>query len=122
LNLLPFKTPQRMTYPVRQVSFAWCFSEPGLDSCELVFEPAYRLLQIVASNDCRLGIAVETKSFAPALSPGDRLIFSLRANATIARPRGDKRAGRRDDVVMAVLNAIPKDERIIVDQFPPTTD
>jgi CRISPR system Cascade subunit CasE len=54
---------------------------------------------------------VETKAFEPALSPGDRLIFSLRANATIGRPRGDKRAGKRDDVVMAVLNAIPKHER-----------
>jgi len=54
---------------------------------------------------------VETKAFEPALSPGDRLFFSLRANATIGRPRGDKRAGKRDDVVMAALNAIPKHER-----------
>jgi len=54
---------------------------------------------------------VETKAFEPALSPGDRLIFSLRANATIGRPRGDKRAGKRDDVVMAALKAIPKHER-----------
>jgi CRISPR system Cascade subunit CasE len=54
---------------------------------------------------------VETKAFEPALSPGDRLVFSLRANATVGRPRGDKRAGKRDDVVMAVLNAIPKQER-----------
>jgi CRISPR system Cascade subunit CasE len=54
---------------------------------------------------------VETKAFDPALSPGDRLIFSLRANATIGRPRGDKRAGKRDDVVMAVLHAIPSHER-----------
>jgi CRISPR system Cascade subunit CasE len=55
---------------------------------------------------------VETKAFKPALSPGDRLVFSLRANATIGRPRGDtKRAGKRDDVVMTVLNAIPKHER-----------
>jgi CRISPR system Cascade subunit CasE len=55
---------------------------------------------------------VETKAFKPALSSGDRLVFSLRANATIGRPRGDsKRAGKRDDVVMAILNAIPKHER-----------
>ena len=54
---------------------------------------------------------VETKAFDPALSPGDRLVFSLRANATISRPRGDKRAGKRDDVVMAALNAIPIHER-----------
>jgi CRISPR system Cascade subunit CasE len=54
---------------------------------------------------------VETKAFEPALLPGDRLVFSLRANATVSRPRGDKRAGKRDDVVMAVLNTIPKHER-----------
>jgi CRISPR system Cascade subunit CasE len=55
---------------------------------------------------------VETKAFEPALSSGDRLVFSLRANATIARPRGDaERAGKRDDVVMAVLKQIPGHER-----------
>jgi CRISPR system Cascade subunit CasE len=55
---------------------------------------------------------VETKAFKPELSPGNRLVFSLRANATIGRPRGDnKRAGKRDDVVMTVLNAIPEHER-----------
>jgi CRISPR system Cascade subunit CasE len=55
---------------------------------------------------------VETKAFEPALSPGDRLQFSLRANATVSRPRGDvKRAGKRDDVVMSALHAFPKQER-----------
>jgi CRISPR system Cascade subunit CasE len=56
--------------------------------------------------------AVETKAFEPVLSPGDTLVFSLRANATIARPRGDtKRAGKRDDVVMAALKDVQKDAR-----------
>jgi CRISPR system Cascade subunit CasE len=55
---------------------------------------------------------VETKAFKPLLSRGDRLVFSLRANATISRPRGDsERAGKRDDVVMAALNAIPSGGR-----------
>jgi CRISPR system Cascade subunit CasE len=55
---------------------------------------------------------VETKAFEPALSPGDKLVFSLRANATIGRPRGDtKRAGKRDDVVIAALKDVPKDAR-----------
>lgn len=54
---------------------------------------------------------VETKPFEPALTPGDRLVFSLRANATIGRPRGDARAGKRDDVVMAALKPIPKADR-----------
>ena len=49
---------------------------------------------------------VETKAFEPALTPGDKLVFSLRGNPTVARPRGDtKRAGKRDDVVMAALKA-----------------
>jgi CRISPR system Cascade subunit CasE len=56
--------------------------------------------------------SVETKVFKPALSPGDRLVFSLRANATVARPRGDaERAGNRDDVVMAALKSVPRDQR-----------
>src|ERR1700730_2841568 len=55
---------------------------------------------------------VETKAFDPALSPGDRLVFSLRANPTVCRARGNgERAGKRDDVVMAALKAIPKHER-----------
>jgi CRISPR system Cascade subunit CasE len=54
---------------------------------------------------------VETKRFEPTLTAGDRLVFSLRANATISRPRGDARAGKRDDVVMTVLRAIPKNDR-----------
>ena len=55
---------------------------------------------------------VETKGFEPALSTGDKLVFSLRANATVSRPRGDiNRAGKRDDVVMAALKAIPSGGR-----------
>jgi CRISPR system Cascade subunit CasE len=55
---------------------------------------------------------VETKAFEPALSTGDKLVFSLRANATVGRPRGDtKRAGKRDDVVMAALKDVPIDAR-----------
>jgi CRISPR system Cascade subunit CasE len=55
---------------------------------------------------------VETKAFRPTLSPGEKLVFSLRANATATRPRGDaQRAGKRDDVVMAALHAIPKPHR-----------
>jgi CRISPR system Cascade subunit CasE len=55
---------------------------------------------------------VQTKEFEPTLSPGEKLVFSLRANATVSRPRGDaKREGKRDDVVMAALKAIPSGER-----------
>jgi CRISPR system Cascade subunit CasE len=54
---------------------------------------------------------VESKPFAPVLAAGDRLELSLRANATIVRPRGDRRAGARDDVVMAALSSVPASER-----------
>jgi CRISPR system Cascade subunit CasE len=55
---------------------------------------------------------IETKAFEPALSTGDRLVFSLRANATVGRARGaGERAGKRDDVVMAALKTVPPAER-----------
>lgn len=47
-------------------------------------------------------LAVETKEFAPALSPGDRLGFSLRANATVTR-RDPSGRPKRHDVVMDAL-------------------
>lgn len=48
---------------------------------------------------------VEAKPFAPVLQPGDRLEFTLRANAT------RDRKGKRLDVVMDALHAIPQGER-----------
>ena len=57
---------------------------------------------------------VETKAFEPALSSGDKLVFSVRANATISRAQARRQAGAGEknatrDVVMAALTAIPKD-------------
>jgi CRISPR system Cascade subunit CasE len=72
----------------------------------------FYLLSSRPPHDNHQLFTVETKEFQPALSPGDKLAFSLRANATISRPRGDtRRAGKRDDVVMAALNAVPSGER-----------
>jgi CRISPR system Cascade subunit CasE len=48
----------------------------------------------------------EVKAFAPALAVGDRLAFSLRANATRAR----KGVGRVD-VVMDALHGVPSGDR-----------
>jgi len=49
---------------------------------------------------------VEAKEFAPCLATGDRLQFSLRANATRAvKPPGSQARGKRADVVMAALHA-----------------
>lgn len=47
------------------------------------------------------------KSFAPLLKMGDRLRFSLRANATIARPAVKGVRGKRSDVVMHALHNTP---------------
>lgn len=51
----------------------------------------------------------ETKPFEADLRPGDRLAFTLRANAT--RDRAGHKADRRVDVVMDLLKTVPKKER-----------
>jgi CRISPR system Cascade subunit CasE len=63
------------------------------------------------------------KLFAPALKPGDKLRFSLRANATISRPQDGFRTVRRDpalkpsrktahhDVVMHAILGLPQHAR-----------
>ncbi|MFC7705587.1 type I-E CRISPR-associated protein Cas6/Cse3/CasE [Plastorhodobacter daqingensis] len=58
----------------------------------------------------------EVKEFAPALSPGDRLEFVLRANATRTRKTGEMTASgkerrKHDDVVMHAIRDLPKGER-----------
>lgn len=63
------------------------------------------------------------KNFAPALREGDILRFSLRANATVSRPKDDFRTQNRDaalkpsrktahhDVVMHAIRDLPDPER-----------
>lgn len=56
------------------------------------------------------------KEFAPALAPGDRLDFVLRANATRTRKTGQATASgkerrKHDDVVMHAIRDLPKGER-----------
>lgn len=48
----------------------------------------------------------DVKAFAPVLHPGDRLEFTLRANAT-----RDRKGKGRVDVVMDALHGVPKPER-----------
>lgn len=50
------------------------------------------------------------KEYAPALSPGDRLDFQLRCNAT-RQKRGDK--PQRVDVVMDALSPVPAADRAV---------
>jgi CRISPR system Cascade subunit CasE len=54
---------------------------------------------------------VEIKDFAPALEAGDRLQFSLRANATRAYKKSAGTRGKRADVVMAALSRLSPAER-----------
>lgn len=54
---------------------------------------------------------LESKPFAPMLSPGDRLGFTLRVNPVVARSEAPGERGKRHDVVMDLLRDVPKQER-----------
>lgn len=61
---------------------------------------------------------LDTTPFEPALAAGDRLLFSLRANPTIARKdaldpaqRAKRARGKRVDVVMDALYRVPRADR-----------
>jgi CRISPR system Cascade subunit CasE len=54
---------------------------------------------------------VESKPFEPALAPGDRLGFSLRANPVVTRPDPESGRPKRHDVVMDRLHGLPKGAR-----------
>lgn len=56
-------------------------------------------------------LEVESRPYEPALSAGDRLHFVLRANPVISRSEGPGQRGKRHDVVMDVLHAIPRGAR-----------
>ena len=56
-------------------------------------------------------LEVESKPYEPCLSAGDRLHFVLRANPVISRSAGPGQRGKRHDVVMDVLHAIPPGAR-----------
>lgn len=54
---------------------------------------------------------VDATPFEPALAVGDRLQFSLRANAVVSRSEAPGRRGKRHDVVMDALHAMPTEQR-----------
>lgn len=54
---------------------------------------------------------LETKPFAPVLRAGQRLRFSLRANPVVAIPLAQGQRGKRHDVVMHALCAVPPGQR-----------
>ena len=57
---------------------------------------------------------LESKPFEPVLSIGDRLGFTLRANPVVARMVTKGQRGRRHDIVMDALHAVPPGERAAV--------
>lgn len=50
---------------------------------------------------------LDTKEFEPRLAVGDRLGFALRANPVVARKQEGSTRGKRHDVVMDALHALP---------------
>ena len=85
----------------RTRDFLWREEEPG----------KFMLLSARPPTDPHGLFVLESKAFEPALSPGDRLSFTLRANPAIARSEGPGKRGKRHDVVMDLLHAIPPGER-----------
>lgn len=87
--------------PDRKRDFLWREEGPGRFLTLSAREP-------VDSHDL---FRVEPKAFEPALRAGDRLRFALRANPVVAVPGARGERGKRADVVMQKLHAIPPGDR-----------
>lgn len=86
--------------PERRRDFLWREEGPG------------RLMALSARPPLPMPdlFEVESKPFEPVLAAGDRLRFSLRANAVVSRgPPGQR--GQRHDVVMNALHGLPQAQR-----------
>lgn len=86
----------------RRRDFLWREAEPGL---------FYLLSRRRPEDRHDIFKLDEPKVFSPVLSTGDRLAFSLRANATVARGGGPGKRGKPCDVVMDALYALPAGAR-----------
>lgn len=88
--------------PDRERDFLWRESEPGTFYILSQREPidAHGVFDLAPS-----------KPFAPRLQPGDRLAFTLRANATVAKVTASGRRGMPCDVVMNALYRVPQVQR-----------
>lgn len=69
----------------------------------------FTLLSCRPPASSRLFEPPDTRELAPLLEPGDRLAFTLRANAT--RDRSRQGRDRRVDIVMHALQGVPPEER-----------
>lgn len=86
--------------PDRRRDFLWREESPG----------RFLALSTRPPNPLPDVFDVETKEFAPMLATGDRLGFALRANPVVARKAEGAARGRRHDVVMDALHAVPAGE------------
>jgi len=86
----------------RTRDFLWREAEPGL---------FYTLSHRPPEDRHGMFELAEPKPFAPRLSPGDRLTFALRANATTAKKMTGKDRGQPCDVVMNALFELPREQR-----------
>lgn len=82
--------------PARDRDFLWREEKPGM----------FMTLSARPPVDPHDLFVLDHQAFSPALAVGDRLAFSLRANATVARSAGPGARSHRADVVMDALNSI----------------
>lgn len=88
--------------PERERDFLWREGAPG----------TFYLLSRRPPQDVHQLFEVDPpKPFEPSLAVGDRLAFSLRANATVTRHMGKDVRGKPEDVVMKALHGLPAAER-----------
>jgi CRISPR system Cascade subunit CasE len=85
----------------RRRDFLWREEKPG----------HFMALSSRPPDDPHRLFELDFKPFVPALSVGDRLGFSLRANPIVARPEARGERGKRHDVVMNALRNVPQSER-----------
>ena len=87
--------------PDRRRDFLWRQVKPG----------EFLILATRPPADPHGLFTLESKPFAPALRPGQRLQFDLRANPVISTPRGPGLRGKRHDVVMHALSGLATADR-----------
>ena len=90
---------------VTQPSSASCGSASNSASWRAIFSSRQ------VSSLSRKAMNSPLANFEPALRAGDRLRFALRANPVIARAEAPGQRGKRHDVVMDALRAVPRDDR-----------
>jgi CRISPR system Cascade subunit CasE len=85
----------------RRRDFLWREEKPG----------QFMTLSNRPPNDPHRLFDLDFKPFAPLLSAGEHLGFTLRANPVVARPEARGERGKRHDVVMNALRTVPKSDR-----------